>query len=91
MPTKEGTRVGTPCFSCPGEQHCSWNVAPAQGALGICEREQWWETGWTQDRDPGAQIPSVSAAGEERVSAGAKGRPTQLAGYPGYCLGNAAW
>lgn len=37
------------------------------------------------------QDPSMSAAGQERAGAGAKGRPTQLAGYPSYCLGNTAW
>lgn len=87
VPTKKGTRVGTPCSPCPGEQHCSWSVAPAQGALGIVNRE----AGQTQGMNTAAQVLSMSAAGGERASAGAKGRPTQLAGYPSYCLGTAAW
>lgn len=76
-----------PCSSCPGEQHCSWCVAVAQDALGIVSRE----AGWTQNVNTVALVPSMSAAGEERASAGAKGRPARLAGYPSYCLGNTAW
>lgn len=87
MPTKEGTREGVPRSSCPGEQHCSWCVAAAQGALGIMGRE----AGRTQDGNTVALVPSMSAAGETRASARAKGRPTQLAGYHSYCLGNTAW
>lgn len=86
MPTKEGTRVGGSGSSCHGEQHCGWCVAAAPNALGITSRE----AGWTQDVNTVAPVPSMSTAGEERASAGAKGRPTQLAGYPSYRLGNTA-
>lgn len=45
------------------------------------------------DSEHGSRGPDSQGIGcrRERVSAGAEERPTQLAGYLGYCLGNAAW